>query len=102
MDALLKIAGWIDSLSKHFGKLAAWFVLLACLVSVGNAFIRYAFNVSSNAWLELQWYMFAGIVMLGAAYTLKLNQHVRVDLIYARLSPRAAAWVDLLGLILFL
>jgi TRAP-type mannitol/chloroaromatic compound transport system permease small subunit len=102
MDSWLKIAGWIDSLTKSFGKIAAWLVLLACLVSAGNAFIRYAFDASSNAWLELQWYMFAGMVMLGTAYTLRLNQHVRVDLIYSRLSPRSAAWVDLLGLIAFL
>jgi TRAP-type mannitol/chloroaromatic compound transport system permease small subunit len=102
MDSLLKIARGIDALNKGFGKLAAWCVLLACLISAGNAFSRYAFSVSSNAWLEIQWHLFAGMVMLGAAITLNLNQHVRVDLIYARLSPRAAAWLDLLGLCLFL
>ncbi|HKQ30248.1 MAG TPA: TRAP transporter small permease subunit [Burkholderiales bacterium] len=102
MDALLKLASWIDALNKNFGRVAACFVLLACLISAGNALTRYAFSASSNAWLEIQWYLFAGIVMFGTAHTLKLNQHVRVDLIYARLSPRAAAWVDLLGLCLFL
>jgi len=102
MNALLNIAHRIDALNRTVGKLATWLVLLACLVSAGNAFIRYAFSMSSNAWLELQWHMFAGVVMLGAAITLKLNQHVRVDLIYARLRPRTAAWVDLLGLLLFL
>ena len=77
-------------------------MLLSCLVSAGNASIRYALDISSNAWLELQWYMFAGIVMLGASYTLKMNEHVRVDVVYANLKPRACAWVDLVGGIVFL
>ena len=77
-------------------------MLLSCLISAGNATIRYALDMSSNAWLELQWYMFAGIVMLGASYTLKMNEHVRVDVVYANLKPRACAWVDLVGGIVFL
>ena len=76
--------------------------MLSCLVSAGNATIRYLFNTSSNAWLELQWYMFAGIVMLGAAFVLRVNEHVRVDIIYGHLAPRTRAWIDLLGLIFFL
>jgi TRAP-type mannitol/chloroaromatic compound transport system permease small subunit len=102
MDRLLKISAGIDALNRRFGALAAWLVLLACIISAGNAFVRYAFNASSNAWLEIQWHMFAGMVMLGAAHTLALNQHVRVDILYARLPPRACAWVDLLGFIFFL
>ncbi|MBI3899150.1 MAG: TRAP transporter small permease subunit [Gammaproteobacteria bacterium] len=102
MDLLLKIAGAIDTLNKGFGKLANWAVLLACLISAGNALVRYALHMSSNAWLEVQWYLFAGIVMLGASYTLKLNEHVRVDIFYNRLPPRVCAWIDLIGCLLFL
>ena len=76
---------------------ANWLVLLACLISAGNAMVRYAFDTSSNAWLEVQWYMFAAIVMLGASYTLKRNEHVRVDILYLRLSERGQLWVDLWG-----
>ena len=72
------------------------------LVSAGNAFSRYAFSLSSNAWLEIQWYMFGAMVMLGASYTLKRNEHVRVDIVYANLPTRAQIWVDILGAVLFL
>jgi TRAP-type mannitol/chloroaromatic compound transport system permease small subunit len=102
MKALLGFAGLVDRINQRVCLIATWFVLLSCLVSAGNAAIRYALNISSNAWLELQWYMFAAIVMLGTSYTLKLNEHVRVDVLYARFSSRLAAWVDLLGAILFL
>ena len=102
MNPLLRLSGLIDALNQQLAKLANWLVLLACLVSAGNAMIRYALDTSSNAWLEVQWYMFAGMVMLGAPYTLKLNEHVRVDVIYGHLQPRTRAWIDLLGLIFFL
>jgi TRAP-type mannitol/chloroaromatic compound transport system permease small subunit len=75
---------------------------LACLISAGNAASRYLFSESSNGWLEIQWYMFAGMVLLGAPYTLKLNEHVRVDLLYGMLSPRKQIWIDIIGGILFL
>jgi TRAP-type mannitol/chloroaromatic compound transport system permease small subunit len=75
---------------------------LSCAISAGNATIRYGMNYSSNAWLEVQWYLFAGIVMLGASYTLLRNEHVRVDLVFGNLSPRARLWVDVFGLVLFL
>src|SRR5262245_34240746 len=77
---LLKLAGVIDFVNDRFGEAANWLVLLACLISAGNAASRYLFSASSNAWLEVQWYMFAGMVLLGGPYTLKLNEHVRVDL----------------------
>jgi TRAP-type mannitol/chloroaromatic compound transport system permease small subunit len=77
-------------------------VLIACAVSAGNALVRYAFGQSSNAWLEIQWYLFGAIFLLGAAWTLERNEHVRVDIIYGHLSPRAQAWVDLLGGLFFL
>lgn len=77
-------------------------VLIACLVSAGNAILRYGFGGGSNAWLELQWYLFAAVVMLGASHTLSHNAHVRVDVLYGRWSPRTCAWIDLLGFIVFL
>lgn len=102
MRSLLALAHAIDRLNNGFGILAAWMVLVATLVSAVNASVRYAVDVSSNAWLELQWYLFAGVVMLGAPVVLRVNEHVRVDVIYGRLAPRTRAWVDLLGLIFFL
>jgi TRAP-type mannitol/chloroaromatic compound transport system permease small subunit len=102
VKALLNLARGIDALNERLGYVANWLVLLACLISAGNAFSRYGFNMSSNAWLEIQWYMFAGMVMLGAAYTLRRNEHVRVDIIYGGLSTRKQVWVDIVGTLLFL
>ena len=102
MGALLKLASAIDWLNEKLGRLANICVLLACLVSAANAMVRYAFDISSNAWLELQWYMFAVIVMFGASYTLQKNEHVRVDVVYMGLSERKQIWVDILGGIFFL
>lgn len=99
---LLPLSRLIDRIGAWLGVVASWLVLLACVVSAGNATIRYLFSYSSNAWLELQWYMFAGIVLLGAGYTLKLNEHVRVDLFYGMMSDRMRHWVDLLGGAVFL
>ena len=99
---MLKISQGIDWLNEKLGAIANWLVLLACLISAGNAMVRYAFDASSNAWLEVQWYLFAAIVMLGAAYTLRRNEHVRVDIIYLRLSERGQLWIDLLGGLAFL
>lgn len=102
MRVLLRIAHAIDALNARFGRIAVWLVLAACAVSAGNAVFRYAFDLSSNAWLELQWYLFTGMVMLGAPYVLNINGHVRVDVLYGRRPPRTKAWIDLLGLTLFL
>jgi TRAP-type mannitol/chloroaromatic compound transport system permease small subunit len=77
-------------------------VLAACLISAANAMSRYAFDLSSNAWLEVQWYLFAAIVMFGASYTLKMNEHVRVDVVYTYLPERARIWLDLVGTAVFL
>jgi TRAP-type mannitol/chloroaromatic compound transport system permease small subunit len=99
---LLKFSGLIDWVNEKLSRLANICVLLSCLVSAINAMIRYAFDMSSNAWLELQWYMFAVVVMLGASYTLQKNEHVRVDVIYMGLSERKRLWVDLIGGLLFL
>ncbi len=102
MSFLLSICAFIDKINEKVGALANWMVLLACVVSAGNAMVRYAYDTSSNAWLEIQWYMFAYIVMLGASYTLKRNEHVRVDLLYMTLSMRGQLWIDILGTLVFL
>jgi len=102
VKALLAVSGAIDAVNERLGRVANWMILIACLISAGNAMIRYAFDVSSNAWLEVQWYLFAGVVMLGTSYTLRLNEHVRVDILYMHLSERGKEWLDLLGAVLFL
>ena len=102
MQGLLKLSRAIDYVNDRFGEVANWLVLLACLISAGNAASRYLFSASSNAWLEVQWYMFAGMVLLGGPYTLKVNEHVRVDLFYGMVSERTRTWIDLIGTILFL
>ncbi len=102
MNALLRFSGLGDALNEKIGRIASWLVLIACVISAGNAVMRYGFNMSSNAWLEIQWYLFGGMVMLGAAYTLRVNEHVRVDVLYSRYSDRTRLWVDLLGGIFFL
>ena len=102
MKLLLALSRLIDAVNERLGRLANWMVLIACLISAGNAVSRYQLDLSSNAWLEIQWYLFAGMVMLGAAYTLNRNEHVRVDLVYGRLSTRAQVWVDIVGGLLFL
>ena len=102
MKSLLKLAHAIDRLNEKIGRIAVWAVFVSCMVSAGNATIRYLFDTSSNAWLELQWYLFAVTVMLGCAYVLKVNEHVRVDVIYGRLSGTRKAAVDLFGMIFFL
>ncbi|MFS8144909.1 TRAP transporter small permease subunit [Rhizobium sp. BR 249] len=102
MSALLAVSRLIDSISRIMGKFSEYMVLFCCLISAGNAIVRYAFNYSSNGWLEIQWYLFAFIVMLGASHALNNNEHVRVDLIYGAVSDRAKIWIDIFGLLLFL
>lgn len=102
MAALLRLAAIVDRISKFFAVLAAILVFLSCMISAGNALTRYAFDISSNAWLEIQWQMFAGIFLLGSAHVLKLNEHVRVDMLYGGYSPRTKLWVDTLGILFFL
>ncbi len=102
MKSLLALSRAIDALNERIGRAAMWLVLAATLISSGNAVMRYGFDRSSNAWLEIQWYLFALIFLLGAGYTLKHNGHVRIDILYGRFSPRLQAWVDLFGGLLFL
>jgi TRAP-type mannitol/chloroaromatic compound transport system permease small subunit len=102
LKRLLAISRIIDRINAGFGQIANWAVLASCLISAGNAGSRYLFSESSNAWLEIQWYLFSAIFLLGAAHTLRVNGHVRVDLVYMQLSARARLWVDVFGLIAFL
>ena len=102
MQLLLTFSRLIDWLNERVGQTAYWMVLAAVLVSSGNAVVRYVFDYSSNAWLELQWYLYTSFFLLGAGYTLLRNEHVRIDIFYSRLSPRTRAWIDLLGGLFFL
>jgi len=102
MKLLLALSRAIDALNERLSWIADWLVFLSCLISAGNAFSRYAFSISSNAWLEIQWYMFGAVVMLGASYTLRRNEHVRVDIVYSNLSTRRQIGIDIFGGVLFL
>jgi TRAP-type mannitol/chloroaromatic compound transport system permease small subunit len=102
LDALLKFSQLVDAVNERIGKAVYWLVLAMVLVSAGNAIIRKTLNMSSNAWLELQWYLFSAVFLLCAAYTLLRNEHVRIDVIAGRLSPRAQAWIDIFGTVFFL
>jgi TRAP-type mannitol/chloroaromatic compound transport system permease small subunit len=102
VTALLKLALGVDWISKRLGWVASMAVLLAALISAGNAFVRYILDISSNGWLEIQWYLFGATVMLGAPIVLKLNEHVRVDLVYGKLKGNLPVYVDLFGLVFFL
>jgi len=102
MEGPLALSRGIDRLNEFIGKSVSWLILLAILVSAANAVIRKIFDISSNAWLELQWYLFGAAFMLAAAYTLKQNEHIRIDIVYGLFSRRVQHWIDLLGHILFL
>ncbi len=102
MKILLALSRLIDALNERVGRLVYWLVLVAVLVSAANAVIRYAFNMSSNAWLEIQWYLFSAVFLFCAGYALLHNQHVRIDVISGRLSKRVQAWIDIFGTLFFL
>lgn len=102
MQALLKLSRFIDHLSERIGRLMMWFILAATLISAGNAIVRKVFGTSSNAWLEVQWYLFAAVFMLGGGYAFLRNAHVRIDFLSTRFSARTRNWVDILGIIVFL
>jgi TRAP-type mannitol/chloroaromatic compound transport system permease small subunit len=125
LGGLLKLSHAIDEINARFGVVSNWLVLFACVLSAGNAAVRYGINGmlalaadipqlhglasgiswygnNANSFLELQWYMFAGMVLLGGPYTLKMNEHVRVDLVYSMVSERARIWIDIIGGLLFL
>ena len=102
MRILMRLAALIDALNERVGKTVYWLVLVAVLVSAGNAIVRKLFNMSSNAFLELQWYLFSAVFLFSAGFTLLRNEHVRIDVIAGRLSPRAQAWIDVFGTVFFL
>lgn len=102
MNHLLALSRIIDAISSFIGRWISWLILAAVLVSAVNASIRKAFNISSNVWLELQWYLYGAVFMLAAAYTLQKNEHVRIDFFSGMLSKKARDWIDLLGHIFFL
>ncbi|HEV7443682.1 MAG TPA: TRAP transporter small permease subunit, partial [Steroidobacteraceae bacterium] len=102
MTALLTLCRWVDRLSTLVGQSVSWLILAAILISAGNAVVRKAFHASSNAWLELQWYLFAAVFLLAAAHTLLRGEHVKVDLIYTKLSPRSQIWIEVFGTLFFL
>jgi TRAP-type mannitol/chloroaromatic compound transport system permease small subunit len=97
MHGLLRISALIDRMNERIGRIAAWLGLAAVVVCTGNAVARYAFSLASNAWLELQWYFNSAVFLLVAAYALKRNEHVRIDVLNGKLSPRAQAWIDIFG-----
>ena len=102
MSGLLALSRGIDRFNELVGRWVSWLILAAILVSAGNAVIRKAFNMSSNAWLELQWYLFGAAFMLAAAYTLRQNEHIRIDIVYGAFSRRVQHWIDLFGHVFFL
>ncbi|MBK5565580.1 TRAP transporter small permease subunit [Ensifer sp. 2YAB10] len=102
MRALLGFSRLIDTITEFIGKAVSWLILAAVLVSAGNAVIRKIFNMSSNAWLEAQWYLFGAAFMFAAAYTLSQNEHIRIDVVYGQFSRRVQHWIDLLGHLFFL
>jgi len=98
----LALSGAIDAITERIGRFVYWLILLVVVISAANAVVRKAFNYSSNAYLEIQWYLFSAIFLLGAGYTLMRNEHVRIDIISGRLSARTQNWIDVLGIVLFL
>ncbi len=101
MNLLLKLSALIDGFSERLGKAVIWLVLVTVLISSGNAMMRFAINWSSNAFLEIQWYLFSAIFLLAAGYTLMKHEHVCIDIVSGHLSPRTRAWIDLFGFVLF-
>ncbi len=102
MQPLLSLSKWIDAFNERIGLAVSWALLAAVLICAGNALVRYLLNTSSNAWLEIQWYLFGAMFLLASAYTLKRNEHVRIDVVVGRFSKRTQVWVDIFGFLFFL
>src|SRR5665647_261509 len=102
MQALLKFSRAVDWLNNQIGKYVIWLILASTVISAVNAIVRKVFNVSSNAYLEVQWYLFAGAFLLAAAYTLRNGEHVKIDVIYSHRSKRVQTWIDVIGFTFFL
>ncbi len=102
MAGLLALSRVIDGINGFIGRNVSWLILVAVLISAGNASMRKAFDMSSNAWLEMQWYLYGAVFMLAAAYTLRQNEHIRIDILSNKLSKRTRDWIDLFCHIFFL
>ncbi|MCC7048060.1 MAG: TRAP transporter small permease subunit [Alphaproteobacteria bacterium] len=102
MQMLLQMSRAIDATNRRVGQLIYWLVLVTVLISAGNAVIRYGLNMSSNAWLEVQWYLFSAIFLLCAGYTLLNNEHIRIDIVNSHLSKSTRDWIDICGHVFFL
>ena len=102
MQGLLKLSSLIDSINQGIGKAATWLVLLVVVISAGNAVMRYSVNWSSNALLEIQWYLFSAIFLFCSAYVLLKNEHIRIDVVTGRFSARTQNWIDVFGILVFL
>ena len=102
MKAILQIAHLIDKLNEKVGRSVYWLILVTVLISAGNAIVRKVFNFSSNAFLEIQWYLYSAVFLLAAGYTLKHNEHVRIDVVSSRFGKRGQAWIDIFGGLFFL
>lgn len=102
MNALLAFSRGVDWITERIGRTVYWLLLAAVVISTVNALMRYAFDIGSNAWLELQWYLFAAVFMLGAGYVFLHDQHVRIDVVASRLPRRVQVWIDVVGIVLFL
>lgn len=102
MDFLMRVSRLIDGVSQRIGAMTLWLVLAAVLISAANAILRKAFQMGSNAMLEVQWYLFSAVFLLGAGYTFLKNAHVRIDFVASRFPPRLRSWVDIVGILVFL
>ncbi len=102
MQPLLSLSKWIDAFNERIGLTISWALLAAVLICSGNALVRYLLNTSSNAWLEIQWYLFGAMFLLASAYTLKRNEHVRIDVVVGRFSKRTQVLIDIFGFVFFL
>lgn len=102
MSFLLALSRLIDTINEKIGRAISWALLVAVLICSGNAIVRYALDTSSNAWLEIQWYLFSAIFLLASAYTLRKNEHVRIDVLASRFSQRTQVWIDVFGFVFFL
>ncbi len=102
MSFFISLYKYIDAINEKIGLTISWALLAAVLICSGNAIVRYTFNSSSNAWLEIQWYLFGAIFLLASSYTLRRNEHVRIDVIVGKFSKRTQVWIDLFGFLLFL
>ena len=102
MQGLLKMSGMIDGMNERIGRATIWLILIVVIISAGNAVSRFALNISSNAMLEVQWYMFSAVFMFCSGYVLNKNEHIRIDVVTGRFSARTQNWIDVFGILVFL